>query len=139
MSMKEFKLDNEPRITSGFTAPDGYFDTFPDKVSTQLPVSEPKAISFFGSRKTWYYAVAAILILMLSVPIYTKYAVNQQEIDSATLENYLAYQSNISEEEIVDLLEQEDLDKMKLDFNVDDAAIEEALNTNSNLEQYIID
>jgi uncharacterized radical SAM superfamily protein len=55
------------------------------------------------------------------------------------LENYIAYQSNISEEEIVNLLEQDDLDKMKLDFNIDDAAIEDALKSNSNLEQYLID
>ncbi len=137
--MKDFKLDNEPKITSGFTIPDGYFDTFSEKVLAQLPKQEPKVISIFSSRKTWYYAAAAILILMLSVPIYTKYSTQQEEIDSATLENYIAYQSNISEEEIVNLLQQEDLDKMKLEFNVDDAAIEDALNSNSNLEQYIID
>ena len=137
--MKDFKLDNEPKITSGFTTPDGYFDTFSEKVLAQLPEQERKVISIFSSRKTWYYAAAAILILMLSVPIYTKYSNQQEEIDSATLENYIAYQSNISEEEIVNLLQQEDLDKMKLEFNVDDAAIEDALNSNSNLEQYIID
>lgn len=137
--MKDFKLDNEPKITSGFTTPDGYFDTFSEKVLAQLPEQEWKVISIFSSKKTWYYAAVAILILMLSVPIYTKYSNQQEEIDSATLENYLAYQSNISEEEIVNLLQQEDLDKMKLEFNVDDAAIEDALNSNSNLEQYIID
>lgn len=137
--MKDFKLDNEPKITSGFTTPDGYFDTFSEKVLAQLPEQERKVISIFSSKKTWYYAAAAILILMLSVPIYTKYSNQQEEIDSATLENYIAYQSNISEEEIVNLLQQEDLDKMKLEFNVDDAAIEDALNSNSNLEQYIID
>ena len=137
--MKDFKLDNEPKITSGFTTPDGYFDTFSEKVLAQLPEQERKVISLFSSKKTWYYAAVAILILMLSVPIYTKYSNQQEEIDSATLENYIAYQSNISEEEIVNLLQQEDLDKMKLEFNVDDAAIEDALNSNSNLEQYIID
>lgn len=137
--MKDFKLDNEPKITSGFTTPDGYFDTFSEKVLAQLPEQEWKVISIFSSKKTWYYAAVAILILMLSVPIYTKYSNQQEEIDSATLENYIAYQSNISEEEIVNLLQQEDLDKMKLEFNVDDAAIEDALNSNSNLEQYIID
>lgn len=137
--MKNFKLDNELKITSGFTMPDGYFDTLSEKILAQLPKQEPKAISIFSSRKTWYFAAAAFFILMLSVPIYTKYSTKQEEIDSATLENYIAYQSNISEEEIVNLLQQEDLDKMKLEFNVDDAAIEDALYSNSNLEQYIID
>ncbi|MES2410805.1 MAG: hypothetical protein V4535_05105 [Bacteroidota bacterium] len=137
--MKDFKLDNEPKITSGFTTPDGYFDTFTDKVLAKLPKQEPKVVSIFSSRKTWYFAAAAVLILMLSIPLFNNYNTQSEEIDTATLENYIAYQSNISEEQIVDLLEQEDLDKMKLDFNVDDTAIEDALNTNSNLEQYIID
>jgi len=137
--MKNFKLGNEPKITSGFTTPDGYFDTFSEKVLAQLPKQETKVISIFSSKKVWYFAVAAILILMLSIPLFTKYSTQQEEIDSATLENYISYQSNISEEEIVNLLEQDDLDKMKLDFNIDDATIEDALKSNSNLEQYLID
>jgi hypothetical protein len=137
--MKNFNLGNEPKITSGFTTPDGYFDTFSEKVLAQLPKQEPKVISIFSSKKVWYFAAAAVLILMLSIPLFTKYSTQQEEIDSATLENYIAYQSNISEEEIVNLLEQDDLDKMKLDFNIDDATIEDALKSNSNLEQYLID
>jgi len=137
--MKNFKLGNEPKITSGFTTPDGYFDTFSEKVLAQLPKQETKVISIFSSKKVWYFAAAAVLILMLSIPLFTKYSTQQEEIDSATLENYIAYQSNISEEEIVNLLEQDDLDKMKLDFNIDDATIEDALKSNSNLEQYLID
>jgi hypothetical protein len=137
--MKNFKLGNEPKITSGFTTPDGYFDTFSEKVLAQLPKQETKVISIFSSKKVWYFAAAAILILMLSIPLFTKYSTQQEEIDTATLENYIAYQSIISEEEIVNLLEQDDLDKMKLDFNIDDATIEDALKSNSNLEQYLID
>lgn len=137
--MKNFNLGNEPKITSGFTTPDGYFDTFSEKVLAQLPKQESKVISIFSSKKVWYFAAAAILILMLSIPLFTKYSTQQEEIDTATLENYIAYQSNISEEEIVNLLEQDDLDKMKLDFNIDDATIEDALKSNSNLEQYLID
>ena len=137
--MKNFNLGNEPKITTGFTTPDGYFDTFSEKVLAQLPKQESKVISIFSSKKVWYFAAAAILILMLSIPLFTKYSTQQEEIDTATLENYIAYQSNISEEEIVNLLEQDDLDKMKLDFNIDDATIEDALKSNSNLEQYLID
>ena len=137
--MKNFNLGNEPKITSGFTIPDGYFDTFSEKVLAQLPKQETKVISIFSSKKVWYFAAAAILILMLTIPLFTKYSTQQEEIDTATLENYIAYQSNISEEEIVNLLEQDDLDKMKLDFNIDDATIEDALKSNSNLEQYLID
>ena len=137
--MKEFKLDYDAKITSGFKTPDGYFDTLSDKILAELPNEEPKVISLFSSRKTWYYAVAAILVLMLSIPLYTEYSTQTEEIDTATLENYLAYQSTISEEEIVNLLEQEDLDKMKIELNIEDKEIEDALYSNNNLEQYIID
>ena len=139
MHMKKINLENEPKITSGFTIPDGYFDTFSEKILAQLPKQEQKVVSILSYRKTWYYAVAAIFILMLSIPIYIIHSTQKEEIDSATLENYITYQSNISEEEIVNLLQQEDLDKMKLEFNIDDTAIEDALKNNSNLEQYIID
>lgn len=137
--MKEFKINSKPKITTGFLTPDNYFETVSERILGQFPKQEPKSISVFSIRKTWYY-VAAMLILILSVPLYTKYLNHQEEkIDSATLENYLAYQSNISEDEIVNLLEPEDLDKIKMEFHVDDAAIEDVLKSNSNLEQYIID
>jgi len=135
--MKNFKLDNEPKITSGFTVPDGYFDTFSDRVLVKLPKQEPKVISIFSSKKTWYFAAAAILILMLSIPLYIKYSQNQEELDAATLENYIAYHSTVSEDEIVDLLDKEDLEKMKVEFNLQEEDVEDILSTNTNLEQYI--
>lgn len=137
--MKDFKLDNEPKIASGFTTPDGYFDSFSEKFLAQLPKDEPRTISIFRSRKVWYYAAAAILIIALSTSVFIKYSTAQEEIDSATLENYIAYHANISEDEIVDLLNQEDIDKMKLELNIDDREIEDALQSNSNLEEYLID
>ncbi|WP_333601108.1 hypothetical protein [Flavobacterium sp.] len=137
--MKAFKLDNEPKIASGFTTPDGYFDTFSAKLLTQLPKQEPKVISIFRVTKAWYYAAVAILILMLSVPLYNQFASHKEEVDSATLEEYLAYNSNLSEDEIVNLLDKEDLEKMKVEFNVQDKEIEDALDSNTNLEQYILD
>lgn len=139
MIMNDFKLDNEPRISSGFTTPEGYFDTLSEKVLAQLPKQEPKVISLFSAKKTWYYAAAAVLVLMVSIPLYTRYSNANEEVDQATLENYIAYHSTISEDEIVDLLSQEDLDKMKMELHVDDAAIEETLKSNSNLEEYLID
>ncbi|MGV3696019.1 hypothetical protein [Flavobacterium sp.] len=137
--MNDFKLDNEPKISSGFSTPDAYFDTLSEKILTQLSKEEPKTISIARPKKTWYYAAAAIIVLALSIPIYNNYHLNQDEIDSATLENYIAYHSGVTEDQIVDLLEQEDLDKMNLKLEVDESAIEEALKTNTNLEEYIID
>jgi hypothetical protein len=136
--MKDFKLDNEPKITPGFTFPEGYFDSFAEKVLTQLPKEEAKVISMTTSKKKWYFAVAAILIAMLSIPIYNNLSTKQDEIDTDTLENYLAYHSTITEDEIVNLLDLEDLERMKVELTIDDAYIEEILKSNTNLEEYLI-
>ncbi len=137
--MKEFKLENEPKITSGFSIPGGYFDTFPNKIFNPLPKNESKILSVFSLKKQWYLAAAAIVVLMLSIPLYNDYNLVQDEVDSATLENYLAYQANISEEDIVNLLDENELKKINLDLKIRDKDIEEILNSNINLEQYILD
>ena len=49
--MKTFKLENEPKIESGFKTPDHYFEDFSAKIMQQLPENEPKVISIFQKRK----------------------------------------------------------------------------------------
>jgi hypothetical protein len=136
--MKEFKLDNEPKINSGFNAPDNYFDTFSEKLITKLPASETKVISIFETRKKWYIAVAAILILLLSIPLYFKYQSSSNEINSEALEDYLTFHSNITEEELVNSLETEDLEKIKIDLQLEEEDLEEILINNFEFEQYLI-
>ena len=137
--MKDFRLDIEPTITSGFTIPEGYFDTFSNNILEKLPKQEKKTLSIFIFQKAWYFAAAAMLILLLSVPFYYKFHNKIEEVDTTTLENYLASQSTLSEDEIVELLENEEVEKMKVDFNIKNNEIEDILKSNTNLEQYIID
>jgi len=135
--MKEFKLDNEPKITSGFTTPEGYFDAFSEKMMAKLPKEESKVISIFSNRKRWMFAAAAILVLALSVPIFNKLTTNSSELDQQTLEDYITYNSGISENDLVDLLEKEDIEKMNVDYNIQDKDVEDLLSQNNNIEQYI--
>jgi hypothetical protein len=138
MIMNEFKLENEPKIKSGFKAPENYFDDFSAKVIQQLPENEPKVISIFSRKKTWVYTVAAILIVAVSIPIYTAIVTQQNALDKTTIENYLTSQDAISDDELANLLDEDDIKKMKLNFNIEDKAIEDLLSTHSNLEEYII-
>ena len=140
MDMKQFKLDKEPKISSGFSTPNGYFDLFSDTFLAQLASDdkEIQVLSLSKSKKPWYYAIAAVSVMMLAFPIYTKFASYSEEIDSLAFDNYLAYHA-VSEEVLVDLLDQEDIDTMATEFNVEDAVIEEALQFNSNLQEYLID
>ena len=62
---------------------------------------------------------------------------NSSELDQQTLEDYITYNSGISENELVDLLEKEDIEKMNLDYNIQDKDLEELLSENNNIEQYL--
>jgi len=136
--MKTFKLENEPKIKSGVSTPENYFEDFSAKVLKQLPNNEPKVISIFYRRKTWYFSAAAVLVLALTIPVYTNYQNKSTEIDTATLENYIAYHSTVSDADLVNLLDEKDIQKMDINLNIEDKNIEEELSTNKNLEQYIL-
>lgn len=135
--MKEFKLDEMPKIKSGFKTPENYFDAFSEKILAQLPEEKPKIIPLFGSRKKLLFAVAAVLIVALSVPILNTLSSNNPDLDQQTLEDYIAQNTRISENDILELLEKEDIEKLNLDYQIPDKNVEDVLSTNENLEQYI--
>jgi flagellar basal body-associated protein FliL len=137
--MKTFKLENETKIESGFKTPENYFDTFSARVLQQLPKEEPKTISLFERRKTWMYAAAAILVLALTIPVvYTHFYSHSSEIDETTLENYISYHSTVTDTDLVNLLDENDIQKISINLNIEDKAIENELSTDNNLEQYIL-
>jgi len=132
--MKTFKLENEHKITSGFKTPENYFENFSAKMMQQLPEKEPKVISLFQKRKNFLFSIAAILILGLMIPIYTTLTSTSKELDEATLENYISYQSNVTQYDLVSELEPEDIDQIKTNVTLEDTAIEDILTTNSDME-----
>ena len=137
--MKAFKLENEPKIESGFKTPDHYFDHLSAKVLEQLPKNEPKVISIFQKRKKVIMMVAAVLILALMIPFYTSISTNSKELDETTLENYLAYQSNLNQYDLISELETEDITKMQPVSTPEDKVIEDILTTNSDVEQLLFE
>lgn len=136
--MKTFKIENKSKIKSGFTTPDNYFDQFSIKILQQIQKEEPKVISIFARRKSWIYTAAAILILALTIPICLYYHNLSTEIDETTLENYITNHSTISDEDLANLLDEKDIQKIKIDLNIDDKSIENELSKNTNLEQYLL-
>lgn len=136
--MKTFKLDNEPKIESGFKTPDNYFENFSARLIQQLPIEEPKVISIYQRRKTWIYAAAAILVFALTIPIvYTNFYSRTAEIDATSLENYISYHSTVSDADIVNLLDEKDIQKITINLNIDDKLIENELSQDNNLEHYL--
>lgn len=135
--MKEFKVNETNKLKSGFTTPDNYFDSFSEKVLLQLPKEEPKVISIFSRKKIWYYAAASVVVLIGSALLYHNYTINTEELEAVAYEDYITNHMNMSNEDMATLLSQEDLDKMKLELNLEDEAIEEVLLNNTDIEQYI--
>nr|WP_314835324.1 hypothetical protein [uncultured Flavobacterium sp.] len=137
--MKTFKLENEPKIESGFKTPDHYFEDFSAKIMQQLPENEPKVISIFQKRKNILFVVAAVLVLALMIPVYTTLSTNTKTLDETTLENYITYQSNVNQYDLISELELEDINKIKTTIPIEDEAIEDVLTTNSDMEHLILE
>jgi len=136
--MKTFKLENETKIKTGFKTPENYFESFSARVMQQLPKEEPKTISIFSKRKPWSYVAAAVLVLALTIPVYNHFYGHSSEIDDTTLENYIAYHSSVSDTDLVNLLDEEDIQKISIDLNLEDKTIENELTENNNFEYYLL-
>lgn len=135
--MKTFKLENEPKIESGFIVPEHYFDDFSKKVLSQFPEEKSTVIPLFQRRKNLLFAVAAVLVIGMLIPIYNQLSRNSEELDTTTLENHLAYQTDINQYELISELDEEDLTKMESAIQLKDETIEDILTTNSDLERLI--
>ncbi|GEL09386.1 hypothetical protein SAMN05192550_1616 [Flavobacterium glycines] len=138
--MKEFKLNNIPKIESGFKTPDElYFENFSVNLLNQLPKKEPKTISLFQKKKSIIMMVAAVFVLALAIPSLIKNASKRNELDTITLENYLSYQSNINQYDLINALDEEDIKNIDQDIELKDQTIEDILISNNNIEHYIIE
>ena len=83
--------------------------------------------------------VAAILILALMVPVFNNLSTTKKELDSASLENYITYQSNVNQYDLISILETEDITNMSTGIVLEDQVVEDVLSTNSNLENLILE
>lgn len=138
--MKEFKLNTIPKIESGLKNPeDVYFEKFSENLLEKIGQKEPKTISLFQKRKAIIMMVAAVFVLALTIPLLINQAAHSQEIDAETLENYLSYQSNVNQYDLINALDEEDISNINSNIVLEDNTIEELLISNNNLENYILE
>jgi hypothetical protein len=135
--MKKLNLENDPKTTTGFITPEGYFDDFSARIMQQLPNNEPKVISIFSKRKTWIMAVAAVLVIGLMIPVASNFLSKPKELDDTTIENYLAYQSDLSQDDLIGELEIKDINKIKPDNDLENNTIEDILSNDSDTENLL--
>ncbi|TGD59562.1 hypothetical protein [Flavobacterium humi] len=126
--MKQFDLDNDPKITPGFKVPEHYFEQFEDKMMAQLP-QRMKVIPLWQRRPAWIASAAAIFIIAIGTWAY--FAQDTAENVVADQE-YLAYESDVTTEDIALLLSDEDISAVENSLNLyhteSEAYINEYLN-----------
>ena len=135
--MKDFKLEDNQKIATGFKFPPNYFDSFSEIVNQRILTEDVKVISLKKPNNTWYIAAAAILVMGLGITVFTTISNQPLEPTDISIENYLASQPGTTEDMLTDLLEKEDIENLEVNYNLDDKAVEDILTSNSNLEQYI--
>lgn len=136
--MKAFKLENEPKITTGFKTPDHYFDDFSTKVLQQInETKEVKVIPIYKHKKVLTMLAAAIVFIGLMIPIVNNYNNTSKDLDEATLETYLSYQSNLNQYDLIKELDTKDIDKLNKSVALEQETLEDILSSSPNIENLI--
>jgi hypothetical protein len=140
--MKAFKLEDEPKIKSGFKTPEGYHNAFSSNFLQNLPKEEisdrVKVISIFRKRKTTLMAIAAVLVIAIMIPILYTSETKNNELDSVTIENYLAEESNLNQYELISEIEPENSISENTK-KIEEETLEDILVTNPNIENLLIE
>ncbi|RKR11643.1 hypothetical protein C8C83_3383 [Flavobacterium sp. 90] len=137
--MKAFKLENEPKISTGFKTPDHYFDDLSAKVLQQIndDKKEVKVIPFYKRKTVLSILAAAIIVIALMIPIINNYNETSKELDEDTLETYLAYQSNLNQYDLIQNLDSKDIQKLNKNVIIEDETLEDILVSSPNIEHLI--
>ena len=140
--MEPFKLDNEPKIASGFKVPENYFDNFSTAMMEKLTVEtipkETKVVSIFRKRKKMLLSCAAVLTLLLTIPLAYKTITKNKDLDTVTIENYLAEEGHLNQYEIYGEIDPETIIVPNIK-EVEIKTLEDVLVYNLNIENLVIE
>jgi hypothetical protein len=131
MNMKNFDLDNNYKITSGFITPENYFEQFEAKIMHQIStqksaVKEAKVVSLFHRKQVWMTSIAALFLLSIALPVYFN-SVNESSLHADTIEHYLAQQS-VGTTELTKHLTNDDILELETSLGVSTSESEEIEN-----------
>lgn len=134
--MNEFKINDENKISSGFTTPEGYFDNFSIELNNKINFQNNEVKVVFINRKKWITSIAAILILALSTTFYFKIILDTSE-DSLEIENYITNQSEINQYEIIKSLDKNDIENLSIELKINNTKIDEEYTNTNEIENYL--
>jgi hypothetical protein len=134
--MKEFKLNENSKITSGFTTPEGYFDQFTIELNNKLNLTntEIKVVSI--QTKRVLTLVAAIVVVALSVSVYSKIIISNSE-ENNTTENYITNHSEICQYDLLALLDKNDIENLSIELNNNNSKNDDEFVNSNDLYNYL--
>ncbi|MNL67061.1 hypothetical protein D3C87_1916170 [compost metagenome] len=71
------------------------------------------------------------------IPVVNNYNATSKNLDEATLENYLSYQSNLNQYDLIKELDTKDIDKLGKSVVLEQETLEDILSSNPNIENLI--
>jgi hypothetical protein len=127
MIMKDFNLENQPKINTGFEVPNGYFDSFSEKIMTKISASDlkesPKVISLLDRNRKWMISIAASFVVFI-VAGYYFYNSNNLTIETTEIEHFIVNNSTLTDDDIASLLDENDIQKLTIDYNLENISTE---------------
>ena len=138
--MSTFKLDNHPKISSGFKITEPYFTLLSEKIINNTTAKKTaKVIALKSQPSKWILAIAAVVVLVFLLPITIQQIKSESmAIDKNAIESYLITTQSVSQFELVNQLSNQDIKNLELDLHLNTNDIEEYLAT-QNIETYIIE
>lgn len=106
--MKKIDLDNEPKINSGFTIPENYFEQFEAKIMNQLPDKEVKIISIWKRKVIRISGIAAVFAISLGIAIFQ----NNNNQEMIITDDLVAYE-DLSTNDIAEHLTDNDIQEIE--------------------------
>jgi hypothetical protein len=135
--MKPFDIENNDKIETGFKIPANYFERFEAKMMAQIPFEkEIKVIPIFNNKQVWISSFAALILVAIAIPVYFNMA-TETNLDATTIENYLAKQHTITNNEMIKYLTDDDIKELETTLGVTIAntdGIEAYLSETENLD-----
>ncbi len=135
--MKPFEFDKQPKISAGFTTPEGYFEKSAAEILSQMK-AQPKRLSLWERNKKMLLASAAVVVFGLSVSLF--WNSNPKEYDEAhwlAVETYVTEHVDLTDEAYIDYFNKNDFENLYQSQN-ESKVIEEVLLENSDFENYIL-
>lgn len=115
--MKDFKLNEFPKIPSGFTPTEAYLEQLNQKILNQIPkeVSQPSKGKVIRISKSWI-AVAASLVVLFGWVIWNQ---NQTDwLENVPEEQLVLQKKYIHYYDYAELLNEEDMQKLYQDLEI---------------------